>query len=131
MQTRDEVEGLHNCQVKFNKTEGLTCWVFSKMKTKLHFFFFNNVSEAMRSKRSLIFLIKRVNDVSFSCRSNAGNFNIRHQVLKTGTTPSLDRERSSVFAGNEACLETALQHFLPATLRMKVLLQTKVQVAAE
>ena len=41
------------------------------MKTKLHFFFRNNVPQAIRNKRASIFLIKLVNDVSFFCRSNA------------------------------------------------------------
>ena len=35
------------------------------------FFFFNKVPEAIRIKRSLAFLIKCVNDVSFSFRYNA------------------------------------------------------------
>ena len=57
------------------------------------FFFKNKVPEAIRIKRSLAFLIKRVNDVSFFCRY-IGNFKIKHKALKTGTTSSLDRERN-------------------------------------
>ena len=48
-----------------------------------------------------------------------GNFKIKHKALKTGTTPSLDRETK--LRWNEACLETPLQYLLPATLRMKLL----------
>ena len=99
-----------------------------------HFFFFNNVHEAISINGSLAFLIKRVNDVSFSCRynawqlqSSAQGFEDRHNTV-IGSRKKLT---SLVVAANEACLETPLQHLLPATLRMKLLQLLQLQIAPE
>ena len=96
-------------------------------------FFFNNVPEAIRIKWSLAFLIKSVNDVSFSFRYIAWQlqnltqgFEDRHTVI--GSRKKLT---SLVAARNETCLATPLQHLLPATLRMKLLELLQLQVAPD
>ena len=97
-------------------------------------FFSNNVPEAIRIKRSLAFLIKCVNNVSFSFRYNAWQLQNKAQGFedRNNTVTGLRKKLTTLVAArNEACLETPLQHLLSATRRMKLLHLLQLPLAPE
>ena len=86
--------------------------------------------------KPLAFLMKRINDVSFSCRYKAWQLqNSAHGFEDRRNTVIGSRKKltSLVAARNEACRETSPQPLLQTTLRMKLLqlLQQFLQVALE
>ena len=101
-------------------------WSFQNEDQIAFLFFLINVPEAIRIKRSLAFLIKCVNNVSFSFRYNAWQLQNKAQSFKDRNNTVIGLRKkltTSVAARNEACLETPR--------RMKLLQLLQLQLAPE